>query len=308
MQINYQIKKEDILIYILIINFVISLIYLFIKWINKDLKHGMIMSAFMIICPLIGPSYLFLSWCVYEIYFKRRSKDINIEELSLRKDKIEVISKPDLKNALNKVPLEEALIISDKKSARKLLLDVLKEDSEGSLKTILNAIEHKDVEVSHYAASAISNTINQFKVKEKRLREKYNKDKLNNQLCDEYIDYLNAFLSQKILPVHEQSLYCNLFEELVINIESHLPSEVSGELYNKLVCILLDLKEYDRAKIWVEKALSNNGDELESYKAALRYYYIMEDTSNFLSIMEKLKKSDVLLDHDILDMIRFFSH
>jgi len=308
MENNYQGNKVEVICYILVVNFVIALIYLFIKWIKKDLNCGILMSVFMIICPLVGIVYLFFSWFVHEIYFKRRECNINIEELSLRKGKIEVTLKPDMRSALNKVPLEEALIVSDKKSVRKLLLDVLREDSNGSLKTIFKAIEHKDSEVSHYAASAISDTINEFKIREKQLREKYNKNKENVELCNEYAEYLISFLSQKILSAPEQRFYCSLFEDLIITIEEHLPAEISGELYNKLVCILLDIGENDKAKVWVEKALLNYENELESYKAGLRYYYINNDRSGFLLLMEKLKKSDVLLDHDILEMVRFFSH
>ncbi|MDF2881611.1 MAG: hypothetical protein K0R54_2168 [Clostridiaceae bacterium] len=307
MQINYQINKAQAIIYVLVINFIIALIYLFNKWIKKDLSCGIMMSIFMIICPLVGPAYLFFSWFVYKIYFKRRDSHISIDELSFRKDKIEVILKPDMRSAFNKVPLEEALIVSDKKSTRKLLLDVLREDSNDNLNTLLKALEHKDSEVSHYAASAISDTINEFKIKEKQLREKYNKDKGNIDLCNEYADYLYKYLSQKILSIPEQRLYCNLFEELIMTIEENLPLKITGELYNKLVCILLDLEENDKAKIWVEKALINKDDELDSYKAGLRYYYNNKDRSNFLLLMRRLKKSDVLLDHDILEMVRFFS-
>jgi hypothetical protein len=308
MKINYQISKVEVIIYILVINFITALVYLLMKWRKRDLNCGIIMGIFMIICPLVGPAYLFFSWFVYKIYFERRNSHISIEELSLRKEKIEVISKPDMRSALNKVPLEEALIVSDKKSARKLLLDVLREDSNGSLNTILKAVEHQDTEVSHYAASTISDTIDEFKIREKQLRERYNKDKENIELCNEYVEYLNDFLSQKILSAPEQRLYCSLFEELIITMEKHLPSEISGELYNKLVCILLDIGENDKAKIWVEKALTNYEHELDSYKAGLRYYYINNERSKFLSLMEKLKKSDVLLDPDILELVRFYSH
>ncbi|MEK6265649.1 MAG: hypothetical protein N2B06_12930 [Clostridium sp.] len=303
-----KINKMEIIIYMLVINFIIALIYLFIKWVKKDLNGGIIMSIFMIMCPIVGPLYLFLSWALYEIYFKRRALDISIEELSFRKEKIEVILKPDMSRALNKVPLEEAFIVSDKKSTRKLLLDVIREDSNGSLKTILNGVEHSDSEVSHYAAAAISDSISEFKIREKQLRDKYNKDKGNRELCDKYTDYLNDFLSQKILSTAEQVFYCDLFQELIIAMEEYLPSEISGELYNKLVCSLLDIEKNDKAKVWVEKALINNGNELGSYKAALRYYYINKDRSEFLLLMGKLKKSDVLLDHDVLDMVRFFTH
>lgn len=308
MQTNNQMNKIEVIAYVLAINFIGALIYLFFKWKRKDLKCGIIMSIFMIICPLVGPAYLFFSWLVYKIYFERRKTGTNIEELSFRKENIEVLLKPDKKSALNKVPLEEALIVSDKKSTRKLLLDVLREDSSSALKSILKAVEHEDSEVSHYAASAISDTINEFKVREKQLREKYIKEKKNIKLCNEYVDYLYGFLSQKILSSAEQRLYCGLFEELIITIEEYLPSRISGELYNRLVCLWLDLGENSKAKIWVEKTLMERENELESYKAALRYYYANKDRTKFLLLMEKLKKSDVLLDHEMLEMVRFFNH
>lgn len=308
MQIDYPINKVELIIYILLLNFIISLIYLLINWIKKDMKCGIIMSIFMIICPLVGPLYLFFSWFVYEIYFKRRESNISIEELSLSKEKIEVVLKPDIKSALNKVPIEEALIVSDNKSVRKLLLDVLKEDSNGSANAILKAIEHSDSEVSHYAASAVSDIINEFKISEKKLRDNYNEDNKNTEKCNEYVDFLYNFLSQKILSPTEQKIYCDLLEELIISIEEYLPSEITGELFNKLVNTLLDLGENDKANIWVKKALVNYENELGSYKAGLRYYYVNGDRREFLLLMRKLKDSDVILDHDVLEMVRFFSY
>lgn len=305
---NYQIDKIDIILYILLINFIIALVYLFFKWMIKDLRGGIIMSFFIIICPLVGPLYLFFSWIVYEIYFKRKESKINLKELSFSKEKIKVLSKADMEIALNKVALEDALIVSDKNSVRKLLLDVVREDSSGSEKALLKALEHRDSEVSHYAASAISDIINEFKINEKELRDNYYKDMENSELCNKYVDFLNNFLLQKILSSAEQRIYCGLFEKLVLTMEKHLPSEVSGELYNKLVCILLQVGDEKKAEVWVEKALVNNENELASYKAGLRYYYTTENRNKFLLLLEKLKKSDVHLDHEMFEMVRFFSH
>lgn len=305
---NHEISKVEAVILVLMINFIIASIYLIFKLIRKDMSCGIMMSVFMILCPLVGPLYLFFSWLVYGMYFKRRKRHLSIEDLSMRKERIELIVKPDMSSALDKVPLEEALLVSDRKSTRKMLLDLLREDNSDSLKTILKAVEHADSEVSHYAASAISDIINDFKIREKELRKRYNEDKMNCKLCNEYIDYLNNFLSQKVLPTDEQRFYCSKFEELVAIVEENLPSEISGELYNKLICILLGLGENDKAKAWVIKTLINYENDLGSYKAGLRYFYMNKNRHEFLLLLEKLKKSDVLLDHEILDMVRFFSY
>lgn len=305
---DYQTNRAGEIICVLVCNLIIALLYLIYKWRKKDLESGIIMSAFMIFCPVVGPAYLFFSWLVYEIYFKRSKSHISIEELSFSKDKLEGSFKPDVREALNKVPLEEALIVSDKKSTKKLLFDMLREDNKASLQSILKAVEHKDSEVSHYAAAAISDSINEFKIREKQLREKYNEDMKNSELCNEYMEYIYNYLSQKILSIAEQRFYSGLFEEFVLKMEEYLPSEVSGEVYNKLVSLLLDLGENEKAKVWAQKAMTDFENELGSYKAALRFYYNNNDRNKFLLLLQKLKKSDVLLDHDMLEMIRFFSY
>lgn len=308
MQTILQENKMQAIIFVLVFNSIVALIYLIIKVIKKDINCGIMMSIFIFICPLIGPLFLFLSWFLYEIYTKNNDTNINMEELSLNKEKVKIVLKPDITNALNKVPLEEALIVSDKKSVRNLLLEMLKEDSYGSLKSILKAVEYEDSEVSHYAATAISDSVNEFKIKEKKLRDNYNKDKRNNDLFSKYVGYLYNFLSQNILSSAEQRYYCGLFEELVVTVEKYLPYENFSELYNKLVCILLDLGDKEKAKAWVDKALIYYENELDSYKAGLRYYYVNDDKSNFLLLLNKLKESNVPLNRDTLEIIRFFSH
>lgn len=308
MLVDVQLYKLEPMMNVLVYNALVALIYLIIKLIRKDINRGLMMSIFIIICPLVGPLYLFLSWSIYYIYFRKRQKDVSLEELSLSKEKITVISKPEMNHALNKVPLEEALLISDQKNVRKVLLDMLKEDINASVGVIFKALEHNDSEVSHYAASAISDTINEFKKKEKQYRQKYSNEKENSTLCREYVEFLYDFLSHKILSYEEQKYYCNLFEELVITIKTYLPSEATGHLYYKLVCILTDLEENDKARFWVYHALYNNENDLGSYKAGLRYYYIKKDRRNFLLLMDKLKRSDVILDHETLEMVRFYSH
>ena len=53
------------------------------------------------------------------------------------------------------VPLEEALIVNDAKMRRNLLLDILHRNPEEYLKTLENAMDSDDVEVTHYATTTV---------------------------------------------------------------------------------------------------------------------------------------------------------
>lgn len=293
-------------IYLLILNIIISVIYLIASIIKKDYKRGFMMTVFMLLAPIVGPLYIAISWIIYRVYFKSRKGILSIEELSIRKDKIEVIVRDDIQSALNKVPMEEALIISDRRDTRRLLLDVLKEDRDQYINSIYRATDNEDSEVSHYAASAITDIMDKFKEKEKILSTKYNEDKNDEGIAETYWRYLSEFLMTKVLSSVEQDRYLKRLQDLTINLEADMPSVVTGELYYRIVVILIDLEKTEQAELWVNKALENRKGDLDSYKAGLKFYYTTNETVKFRKLVEELVNSNVRLDRETLEFIRFY--
>lgn len=297
----------NLVVCILIVNLLLGLIYFISRLIKKDYKRGLIMTIFIILTPPIGVIYLIVSWIIFQVYFKNRIGILSIEELSLRKDKIEMTVKDDFKSAIDKVPLEEALIVSESKDARRLILDILKEEKGDYINSIYSAIDNKDSEVSHYAAAAITDIMDKFKTKEKALGCDYRNDRHNKEIANAYINYLGDFLMTRILSSVEQKRYLELLEGAVIKIEEDIPKILRGYHYCVLINISIDLKLMDKAEYWVEKALANRKNELETYRAGLNFYYTNGDLTKFKNLLERLKSSDVRLDNETLEIIRFFS-
>lgn len=274
---------------------------------KRNYKKGFMMAIFMIIAPVVGPLYLFISWFIYEVYFKNRKGILSIEELSFKQDRVEVIVKDDIQSALNKVPVEEALIISSIQSTRKLILDILKEDTSAYINSIYSAIDSKDSEVAHYAAAAITDIMDKFKEKEKILKEAYNKNNKDSEIAQVYWKYINEFLNTNILPKVEQERYLGILEKLTINLEKDIPSIISGETYYEIVNICINLQNMEEAEIWVNKALDNRGEDLESYKAALKFYYSNGNMDKFLNLLKYIMESNIRLDNETLELVRFYN-
>lgn len=291
----------------LLVNLGISIIYLIIRVIRKDYKKGLIMSGFMILAPLIGPLYIFFSWLIYELYFKRRKGIINVEELSLSKERVEVTEKGNLQVALNKVPVEEALIISSNKDTRKLLLDILKDDTGEYIASIYNATDHKDSEVAHYAASAITDIMAKFKQKEKVLRALYLKNEENEEVIDSYWSYVEEFLETKILPDVEKERYVEILADIMMNLEKNMPHKATGERYFALVILYISLENMTQAGYWMQRALDSRPEDLASYKAGLRFYYASSNGPKLLNLMRELMASSIRLDRETLEFIRFYN-
>lgn len=305
MKIDFN-SSLNIVIYILLINLFISIIYLVFRFLKKDYKRGLMMTVFIIIAPGVGPLYLIISWLLYEVYFKNRKGILNIEELSFRQDRVEVIVKDNIQTALDKVPVEEALIVSNTQSTRKLLLNILKEDTSEYINSIYSATDNKDSEVAHYAAAAITDIMDKFKEKEKVLKEAYHNNDKNPEIAQVYWKYINEFLNTKILPRVEQERYLDILEKLTIKLEKDIPTIINGEIYYKIVSMSIDLERMKKAEVWVNRALDKRGDDLESYKAALKFYYSNGNMDKFLKLLKYIMKSNIKLDNETLEIIRFY--
>lgn len=72
----------------------------------------------------------------------------------------------DIEKEVDRVPIEEALMISDTMNRRQLFLEVLKRpDVEDYMGGIRSAMAQEDSEVVHYAASYITDTIANIKIR-----------------------------------------------------------------------------------------------------------------------------------------------
>lgn len=299
-------EKATFILIILLFNATIAGVYLIWSFIKKDFKKGGMMTIFMLLAPVVGPFYLAASTLLYKIYFKKRKAILNIEELSFRKDKIELMVRDDIESALNKVPIEEALLVSGVHSTRRLLLNVLKEDTTRYVTSINKATYNEDSEVSHYAAAAITDIMNKFKQKEKVLRMNYEEDEENDVAGEMYWVHMSEFLKTNVLPRVEQERYLDLLELLTIQLEETNEAVVTSEMYYFLTNMNIALDRIEYGKLWVDKALKNKPEDLMSYKAGLEFYYESRQFEEYKKLLEKLMNSSIRLDHETLELVRFY--
>ena len=79
------------------------------------------------------------------------------------KERTDTLQRPDEDVEKNMVALEEALEVSDKKSLRTLMMNVIRGDYKHSLSAIALALNSEDSETAHYAASVLQEVLNDFR-------------------------------------------------------------------------------------------------------------------------------------------------
>lgn len=300
-------NEWNLVLFILIFNTVISFLYPILMYHKVNKYKRILTTIFLLFCPVIGIGYLILSWLTYQVFFKKQENTLNLEELSFSKKKMDIISAPKLSEEGDKVPLEEALIVQDKFTKRETMLKLLKSDYDQSLHFLASAVENEDGEVSHYAASAVTERIAEFKNQEKTLSTAIDKGYDLPKSSLSYMNMVYEFLQYKILSEPEQIAYCKKLLERLKAMEEKYPEEVSGKFYQWAVKIEISIGNFDGARQWVIKALEQCPKDIRAYKAGLEYYHKTESYDEFSLLLEQLKMSDIILDHQLLEMIRFYN-
>jgi len=121
--------------------------------------------------------------------------------------------------AKNIVPLEEALIINDRQTRKKLILEMLLDDPMKNINILLLARENNDVDTAHYANTTIAKIQRNFQLQVQQLSVEHEADPDNSRILNNYIEILGNFiesgLSEAFLLKRQRVAFADLLEKKI---------------------------------------------------------------------------------------------
>ena len=308
-----------ILLAVLVINLILSLLYLLFCQLRKDKNRrssGM-RFAVMLLIPVAGILFFFFGWLYYHIFFHKK---VDLAEVIFSKLRVRIDVKANENAERNLVPLEEAIAVTDKKNTRGLMMEVVRKNISDSLSTIALALKSEDSEVAHYGASVLQSALTTFREEvdklmslireeERKLKDPEGEEsaaKLSALTDNEHIliRELNAVLCQHVLTPMEQEYYVRKMNETAEMLYAH--TAVSAEEMEMLCLRLLEIGDADACTVWADRSAKDWPEALPSYTNRLRLYYRTGEREKFAKEMRDLMQSGVPADHKTLEMIRLF--
>jgi hypothetical protein len=293
-----------LVLYILLANAIISLAYSIIIFNKGEKTKGFLMLLFTLLCPVIALAFLLISWLSRKFVY---SKKIDMDYLSFSTDKRQVLDSPDFEKEINVVSIEEALIISGTQDKRRVILDVLKEDSNRSITMLANALEDEDSETSHYAASMLADVKSDFKVTVQQMNERLQQFPNDEEIILLILNYINGFIEKKILDEIEEVTYIEQYEQLMNHLYEINKDAITGILYRQAIAHLLFAKRSNEAVIWAERSLDQYPKDLDVYKGNLKLYYEIGNRDMFFRVLSQMKESSMDYDSQSIDLMKFYS-
>ena len=99
----------------------------------------------------------------------------------------------------NIVPLEEAMLVNDFTTRRRIMLDALYDDPMKYLEVLLIARHNDDIETTHYATTMISHAEKKFQISLQKYAAEIERDPENMNLLNEYIETLEKYIESDLL-------------------------------------------------------------------------------------------------------------
>lgn len=315
-------RDEYIFLIAVIINTIIAILYLLIgilimvpvrnrkregeaERLHDNRRTYLLRFIVMVLCPVVGPLFFFTVHLFYLTIFRFQ---VELDDVVFSKERVRTQLKADEDREMNVIPLEEAVAMNDQKSLRTAMLNVLKGEIRDSLSAISLALETKDSESSHYAASVLSHELSEFRMEVQKLylgiREEADDQ---TEYEDMMINYTDSVLKQNVFTELEQNRFVKLMAEAAESFYTKNPAGMTEQQYESVCLRLLDIKDYENSEKWCNRLTGQYPDRLSAFTCKLKLYFIVRNKEAFFQTMDSLKKSDVVIDNETLELIRIFS-
>ncbi len=297
-------------IWILVINFLIAAVYFLWNLLFKPrekTRSFIIKTIIMLLCPLAGACYLGVSYLLYALVYRGQA---DLEDVIFSKDRVRTFLRADEERERNMVPLEEAIAVTDKENLREYMMNVVRGDIEKSLASISLALDSEDSETSHYAASVLQDTLNDFRTTvQKNYHDICEEQDVELRIshCTMMLDYMDRVLKQKVFSDVEQKALVSTMDIIgnILYVDDH--RRMTSAQLEALALRCTEAGDYTNGEIWSERALYLFPNTLSSYTCALKYFFTVQNKERFFEVLEDLKQSDVVVDQETLELIRVFS-
>ena len=290
----------------LVIAAVLLLIHMLVCLVLSTLvKLGMLpvrghMLPAMVLVPLWGPLLLVL--CARGEAFGDALEDGTLESLRLNDEIRRGMQVQVREGDAGVVPLEEALIVNDPSDRRRLMLSMLTEEPDAYLAQLQAAKLNDDVEVAHYAATAVAQISKESDLKLQQLERAFKTDP-SAQNLDAYCDYLGEYLASGLAEGRVEQIHRQQYARLLAR---RCEREDGAVLRIRYATALADADELDEAEAVIMQLVAEVPDEQEAWMLCLRLAVMRCDGEAVQQVIDAIDNQHVYLSAENREKLAFW--
>lgn len=213
-----------------------------------------------------------------------------------------LISEPEEASAV--IPLEEALLLNDSGIKRSMILDILSKQPEEYMNLLKKARGNDDVEVVHYATTAMSELSKEYDLKLQKLEAAYAANQEDEFLLEEYAAFLKEYIDKDMAQgqflVMQRNQYSFLLQRLIDRTGSF-------DAYREKVENELELENYAESARLLGEMEETWGDAEEYWLLKIRHFAQQMEGNKVKEILEDIRKRNLYLTAEGKSIVEFWS-
>lgn len=284
---------------LLLIHTLVCLVLLTLVKLGMLPVRGHMLPA-MVLVPLWGPLLLVL--CARGEAFGDSLEDGMLESLRLNDEIRRGMQVQVREGDAGVVPLEEALIVNDPSDRRRLMLSMLTDDPDAYLAQLQAAKLNDDVEVAHYAATAVAQISKESDLKLQQLERAFKTDP-SAQNLDAYCDYLGEYLASGLAEGRVAQIQRQQYARLLAR---RCEREDGAALRIRYATALADAGELDEAEAVITQLVAEVPDDQEAWMLCLRLAVMRRDGEAVQQVIDAIDNQHVYLSAENRDKLAFW--
>ncbi|WP_261303230.1 hypothetical protein [Paenibacillus andongensis] len=275
---------------------------------RQDKNEAWVRIVLAVGFPVIGfllPAFRSKRWHERNDVRHQQARKSLFDDILIENDHLpDVVSRLETEKEMNVVPLEEALLVNDISTRRRVMIDLLKQDSLDYLEVLQMAVSNDDTETSHYAVSAIMEMKRKITLNLQELAVKFEENKEDTHVLRSYSDILKSYMRSGFLDERTRIKYSYTYTNVLKLLIEQSPD--SAEVYVDKIRTDLDLEEYAEAEQTALLYLKQYPLHEDAYLSLMKVYYTMRSIEQLKSTLIQLRKSPIRLSNQALTIVRFW--
>ncbi len=153
----------------------------------------------------------------------------------------------------------------------------------------------------------MSSELNEFRINVQKIYVEMQKNPEQGEFGEQMLDYMNRVLEQKVFTEIEQSRFVHMMDETAELLYENSRGSLTAKRCEGICLRHIEIKDFEVGEKWCMRLAELHPLELAAYTCKLKLYFTMNNKEAFFEALEALKKSDVVIDHETLELIRLFS-
>ena len=234
---------------------------------------------------------------------KENSRPIGLEKLRINEEIYKNNVQVREKNDRDIVPLEEALLINEPELRRQLIMNILNDDPSRYMELLEKARLNEDVEVVHYAITAMVELSKDYDSRLQTMERTYAAAPDDPVVLDEYCDFMENYLRQGLLEKQMERMQRNQYTLL---LRKKLKR---NEDLHSCICLadnLMELEDYAGVQEILERMDRNWHRREEFWVRKILFLAVQKNGREIRNTLKQMKEEHIYLSSRSKEVLAFW--